>query len=56
MRLSAPKKIVFLMALILAVLAIAANFVSIPVVTGYQFWFMTAATILLFIGVAWKGF
>jgi len=56
MTLSVPKKILFLVALLLAVVSILGHFISIPIVTGHQFWFMAGATLLLFIGIAWKGF
>ena len=59
MKLSAPKFIVWLLALILAGLAIASKYVGIPVVGSfvkqYDFWVMTAAYGLLFLGTLLKG-
>ena len=59
MRLSAPKWLVWLLALILAALAIASKYVGIPYIGGFvaknDFWFMTAAYGLLFLGTLFKG-
>ena len=59
MKLSAPKFIVWLLALIAAGLAIASMYVSIPYIGGFvgdnKFWFMTAAYGLLFLGTLFKG-
>jgi len=57
MRLNAPKIIVWIISLFLAVLAIiAANFVVIPFVTVNAFWFLGVACVLLFLGSFLKGF
>jgi hypothetical protein len=59
MKLSAPKLLIWLLALILAALAIVSKYVGIPVigdfVKQYDFWFMTAAYGLLFLGTLFKG-
>lgn len=59
MKLSAPKFIVWLLALILAALAIASKYVAIPVVGNfvkqYDFWVMTAAYGLLLLGTLFRG-
>jgi len=59
MKLSAPKFIIWLLALILAALAIASKYVGIPVVGGFvkqnDFWVMTAAYGLMFLGTLFKG-
>jgi len=55
MRLSAPKMVLFLVSLVLAVLAIASVFVSIPHVTQYAFWILTAGYAVLAAGVVFKG-
>ncbi len=59
MKLSAPKVIVWVIALILAALAIISQFTSIPVVGSFvkqnDFWVMTAAYGLLFVGTLFKG-
>lgn len=56
MRLNAPKKIVWLISLILAVISIVGYFVVIPYVTAYIFWIMGVAWLLLFLGAWLKGF
>ncbi|PKM40966.1 MAG: hypothetical protein CVV04_00450 [Firmicutes bacterium HGW-Firmicutes-9] len=59
MRLSAPTIIIWLLALILAALAILSKFIGIPVIGGFikqnDFWVMTAAYGLLFLGTLFKG-
>jgi len=59
MKLSAPKFLVWLLALILAALAIVTKFVPIPYVGDFvkqnDFWVMTAAYGLLFLGTLFKG-
>ena len=56
MNLSAPKQIVFIIAAVLAILSIiASQGVSIPVVTGNAYWFMTGAFGLLAAGTLVKG-
>ena len=59
MNLSAPKIAVWLLALVLAALAIVSKYVGIPYigdfVKQYDFWFMTAAYGLLFLGTLFKG-
>lgn len=56
MRLNAPKKAVWFLSLILAILSIVAYFVVIPVVTGITFWVMVAAWLILFLATYLKGF
>lgn len=62
MKLSAPKKIVWLIALILAVLAVIVKLVPgardlvPPIILKYDFWVMTVAYALLFLGTTLKGF
>lgn len=59
MKLSAPKTIIWLIALILAALAILSRFVGIPFIGEFvrsnDFWIMTAAYGLLFLGTLFKG-
>ena len=56
MNLSAPKQVVFLIAVILAVLSLVSVYaVTIPVVTVNAYWFMTGAFVLLAIGNLVKG-
>jgi hypothetical protein len=56
MRLTPPKKIVFIISLILAIVGLVAHFVDIPVATQYQYWIMLAAWAILAAGVFLKGF
>jgi len=56
MRLNAPKKIVWMISLILAVVSIVGRFVLIPFVTVYGFWIIGVAWLLLFLGSWLKGF
>ena len=59
MKLSAPKFLVWLLALVLAALAIVSKYVAIPYVGDfvkqYDFWVMTAAYGLLLLGTLFKG-
>ncbi|MDH5679545.1 MAG: hypothetical protein OEZ28_13115 [Nitrospinota bacterium] len=55
MKLSAPKKTLFLISIFVAVLAIVAVFVSIPFVTPHAFWVLTAGYVMLAAGVFFKG-
>jgi hypothetical protein len=55
MRLTPPKKIIWILSLIIAVLSIVGFFVDIPYVSEYKFWVMGVAWLLMFIGVTFKG-
>jgi hypothetical protein len=50
MNLHKPSKIVFLIAVTLAVLALCGFFLSVPVITQYHFWFALAGFLLLALG------
>ena len=56
MQLTPPKKIVFYISLLLAVLALVGYFVDLPFVTDYRFWFAIVGYALLAAGNAVKGF
>ncbi|MDY0298140.1 MAG: hypothetical protein RB296_12570 [Acidobacteriota bacterium] len=56
MKLNAPKKIVWWISVILAVVSIVSIFVVIPFMTVYAFWIMAVAWLLLFLGTWLKGF
>ena len=56
MRLNAPKKIVWYISFILAVLGIVATFITLPFVSTYAIWFVAAGWLLLFLGAKLKGF
>ncbi len=56
MNLSAPKQVVFLIAVILAVLSVvSAKVTPIPVVTGHEYWFLVGGFALLALGNLVKG-
>lgn len=56
MKLSPPKQTTFWVATILAALGLIGNFVSIPFVSGYAFWFVVVGFIVLWLGNYSKGF
>ena len=47
MNLSAPKKVTWWVALIVGVVGILANFVTIPFISDYAFWFVVVGFVLL---------
>ncbi|MDR0666329.1 MAG: hypothetical protein LBF71_02845 [Campylobacteraceae bacterium] len=61
MRLSAPTKVIFLITLVIAVVTVVAvlasvlGVVTIPIVVQHAFWFITAAYVLLALGVTLKN-
>ena len=55
MTLNAPKQIVFIIAVVLAVLALLGYFVTIPFVTAYAFWILLVGFIVLAGGVMMRG-
>lgn len=55
MNLNAPTQIVFIIAVVLAVLALLGALVSIPFVSAYAFWILLIGFIVLAGGVVMKG-
>jgi len=55
MNLSAPTKPIWIIAAVLGILGLVGHFVSIPVVTPYQFWFVTVGWALLTLATILKG-
>jgi len=55
MKLTPPTKNVFYISVVLAVVGILGSFVSIPFVSGYAFWFVVVAYVVLFLGNTMKG-
>jgi uncharacterized membrane protein YqjE len=55
MRFNAPTTVVFVIALVLAALALLSLVLFIPVVSPNRFWFMTAAWAVLTFGNILKG-
>jgi hypothetical protein len=56
MKLNAPKKITWIVSLILGLLSLLSYFVAIPFVTVNLFWFMGVAWLLLILSTFLKGF
>jgi hypothetical protein len=56
MRLNAPTKIVWIIALILGILGILGALTDIPIVSEYHFWFVVVGWLLLIIATVAKGF
>jgi hypothetical protein len=54
MKLSAPKKLVWLISLVLAVLGVVFSLAGI--LQPYNFWIVVVAYVLLFLGTVLKGF
>ena len=52
---NAPKKVTWLISLVLIVLGIVAKFVAIPFVTANLFWFLAIGGVLLLLGTLLKG-
>ncbi len=55
MKLSAPKNITWLVAVIVGGLGILASFVNIPFVTANSFWFVAVGFVLLALATLLKG-
>jgi len=56
MKLTPPKKNTFWVATILAVLGFVGNFVALPFVSQYAFWFVVVGFVVLWLANAMKGF
>ena len=56
MKLTPPTKNVFYVSVVLAVLGLVGQYVSIPFVSGYNFYFVLVAYIVLFLGNVMTGF
>jgi hypothetical protein len=50
MKLTPPKHITFWLAVIVAILGIIANLVTIPVLSGFSFWLVVIAFVILALG------
>lgn len=55
MKFNPPTKITFWVTVILAALGFIGSFVSIPFVSGYAFWFVLVAYIVLAVSLFTKG-
>jgi hypothetical protein len=56
MRLNPPTKVVFWISVVLAVLGLIGQYVSLPFVSDFAFYFVLVGYILLFLGNTLKGF
>jgi hypothetical protein len=56
MRLNAPKKTTWWIALVVGAIGIVAHLVTIPVLSGFAFWLVAAAFVLLILATYLKGF
>lgn len=56
MRLNAPKRVTWWIAVILGVLGILGNFIALSFISTYAFWFVAIAFILLALATYLKGF
>lgn len=56
MRLTPPKKWVFWVSALLAVLGLVGTFVTLPFVSGFAFWFAFVGWLVLALGNTLKGF
>ncbi len=52
---NAPRKVTYLIALIIGVLGIVASFISIPFVSAYAFWFVVVGYVVLLVACLIKG-
>jgi hypothetical protein len=55
MRLNAPKKITWWIAVIVGVVGILGNFITLPIISDLSFWLVTIAFILLALATYLKG-
>jgi heme/copper-type cytochrome/quinol oxidase subunit 1 len=56
MKLNAPKKTTWWVAVVVGVVGIIANFVAIPFLSGIAFWLVVVAFVLLALATYLKGF
>ena len=55
MKLNAPQKFTWWLALIVGAVGVVAGLVTIPVLSGLAFWLVTGAFVLLILATALKG-
>lgn len=55
MKLTAPKNVTWWIAVVVGVLGILGSFVSIPLVSANNFWFVVVGFVLLALGTLLKG-
>ncbi len=55
MKLSAPKKIAWIIAVVLGILGIIGRFITVPVISAHAFWLVTAGFAILAVATFFKG-
>lgn len=55
MKLSAPTQIVWIIAIVVGIVGVLASLVSIPVLSGFAFWIVVIAWLILVASTAMKG-
>jgi uncharacterized membrane protein len=55
MKLNAPKKIIFLICVLVFIVGIVSNFISIPYASEYKFWLVSGSFVLLALANILKG-
>ena len=55
MKLSAPKQVTWWVALVVGVVGVLANLVTIPVLSGFAFWLVVVAFVLLLVATFVPG-
>jgi hypothetical protein len=55
MKLSAPQKVTWWIALVVGVVGIIAHLVTVPILSGLAFWLLAAAFVLLVLATLLKG-
>ena len=55
MKLSAPTQMVWYIALVVGIVGVLASLVTIPVLSGFAFWLVVIAWLILVVGTAMKG-
>jgi len=55
MKLSAPTQMVWYIALVVGIVGVIAGLVTIPVLSGFAFWLVVIAWVILVVSTAMKG-
>jgi heme/copper-type cytochrome/quinol oxidase subunit 1 len=55
MKLSAPKQVTFIVAVVIALLGLLGSFVAIPMISGYSFWLVVVGFIILAAATMMEG-
>ena len=55
MKLNAPTQMVWIIALVVGIIGVIASLVTIPVLSGFAFWIVVIAWLILVVSTAMKG-